>query len=71
MLRCEKLIRNGSRPRDEVHSFPYRCGRPAAKIEVFGLSFSAIATLCKMHLRLATKEFPKYRFLTKPPWQGE
>lgn len=68
MLRCEKLIHDGSRPRDEVGGFPYRCNRPAVKVEVSGTSYNAIAVLCKFHLRGILKEFRSYRFLSKPPW---
>ena len=73
MLTCEKLIHNGRRPRDEVGGFPYKCGQPAARIEVSGMSYKATATLCQLHLRGVEREFGtgSYRFLSKPPWSEQ
>jgi hypothetical protein len=68
-LKCERIIhgvRHGRLVKDKETgelkrvgqsiNHPYRCDRPALKIQVEGDSFATFAVLCKMHRQAARRE---------------
>jgi hypothetical protein len=80
---CEKLIhghREGKLVVDketgekrrvgESTHHPYRCGRPAERLRVEGDSFTAFATLCKIHKDAAIREGFKVSVVPEQVSQG-
>lgn len=68
-MECERLIHGYKRGRvvedkttgekrlvGQSTNHPYRCGRPAVSYLVHGDSFTAFASLCKMHKSAAERE---------------
>jgi hypothetical protein len=76
-LTCEKLIHGHKAGRRTVAEdgtvtwvgasthHPYKCGRPADRLEVHGDSYTAFATLCKIHKNSAIREGFKLEVLEK------
>ena len=77
MAKCEKLVHGHRYGRvvvnkvtgekttvEESTHHPYRCDRPAFRLEVKGDSFTAFATLCKIHMAAAEREGFKVKVIS-------